>query len=64
MSNNENTLTLVQEIFFDLCDLMESNDLDQTIDGFDDQYKDLREFIAEQKRKLAEIENRIEGANT
>ena len=62
MSNiNENTLTLVQEIFFDLCDLMESNDLDQTIDGFDDQYTDLREFITEQRRKLAEIENRIEG---
>lgn len=54
-----NLLTTVQEVFFDLCDLLENNDLDETIEGFEE-FGTLREFIIEQREKLAQIENLVE----
>lgn len=50
-----NTLTLLQEVYFDLCDLLEYNKLGGKVKGLYE-FDDLREFITEQKRKIAEIE--------
>lgn len=52
-------ITLTQEIFFDLCDLLEENDLEETIDGFDGVFHNLRSFVMEQKVKIAEIERQL-----
>ena len=55
-----NTLTTVQEVYFDLCDILENNDYsDVKIDGLYE-FDDLREFLIEQKNKLAEIELRLD----
>jgi hypothetical protein len=54
------TLTLVQEVYFDLCDLLDNNELDQPIEGFTCEFDTLRELIEEQKKKLAEIELRLD----
>ena len=48
--------TLVQEVYFDICDLLNSNQIDDiVIDGFQE-FETLREFLEEQKRKLEKIE--------
>ena len=58
MSNK--TLTTVQEVYFDLCDILENNDYsDVKIEGLYE-FEDLREFLIEQKNKLAEIELRLD----
>jgi len=57
---NQNTLTLVQEVYFDLCDLLDNNELDQSIEGFTCEFDDMREFIQEQKDKLAQIERALD----
>lgn len=55
-----NTLTAVQEVYFDLCDILENNDYsDVKIEGLYE-FEDLREFLIEQKNKLAEIELRLD----
>lgn len=54
-----NTLTLVQEVYFDLCDLLENNKLSTKVKGLYE-FDDMREFIEEQKRKLAQIERNID----
>lgn len=55
-----NTLTAVQEVYFDLCDILDNNDYsDVKIDGLYE-FDDLREFLIEQKNKLAEIELRLD----
>ena len=49
-------LTLVQEVYFDICDAIENGDLyDYEIQGFSE-FATVLEFLEEQKRKLAEIE--------
>ena len=50
-----NTLTLIQEVYFDLCDLLDNNELDDRIEGFYE-FDSLRDFITEQKQKMARIE--------
>lgn len=58
MANN--TLTTVQEVYFDLCDILENNDYsDIKIEGLYE-FDDLREFLIEQKNKLAELELRLD----
>ncbi len=53
---NNYTLTKIQEVYYDLCDILEKNDYSKTrIKGFAE-FEDLREFLTEQKNKLAEIE--------
>lgn len=53
---NNSTLTKIQEVYFDLCDILEHNDYSKTkIKGLSE-FDDLREFLEEQRRKLAEIE--------
>lgn len=47
----------LQEIFFDLCDLLDSGQIDDiALDGFAE-FETLREFIEEQKNKIEELEN-------
>ena len=58
MANN--TLTTVQEVYFDLCDILENNDYSNIkVDGLYE-FDDLREFLIEQKNKLAELELRLD----
>jgi hypothetical protein len=59
MSNN--TLTLIQEVYFDLCDLLDNNELDDKIDGLSE-FDTLRDFMYEQKAKLSRIERKLDNA--
>lgn len=53
---NQSTLTKIQEIYFDLCDILNHNDLDNVeIEGFEE-FDTVREFLLEQKTKIEEIE--------
>lgn len=54
-----NTLTLVQEVYFDLCDILDNNELDDRIDGFYE-FDSIRDFMVEQKQKLARIEKALD----
>ena len=54
------TITKLQEVYFDLCDLLNSKQIDYiAISGFQE-FDTLREFLEEQKNKLAEIEGASE----
>jgi hypothetical protein len=57
---SRNTLTLVQEVYFDLCDLLDYNELSESLEGFTCEFDDMREFITEQRRKLALIERDLD----
>jgi len=53
---NNRQLTLLQEVYFDICDLMDSREVDDIcINGFSE-FKTVLEFLEEQKQKLATIE--------
>ena len=57
---NKYTLTKIQEVYFDLCDILENNDYSKTkVKGLYE-FDDLREFLTEQRNKLAEIERNID----
>lgn len=56
---NKATLTELQEVYFDLCDLLDHNELDDTINGFFE-FDTLRECLEEQRKKLARIELSID----
>ena len=56
---SRNTLTLVQEVYFDLCDLLDNNELNESIEGLFE-FSDMREFITWQKDKLAQIERDLD----
>lgn len=61
MSNR--TLTLVQEVLFDLSDLIKSGEMDDiALKGFQE-FETLKEFLEEQKAKLQEIEAGVEEAS-
>ena len=51
-------ITALQEVLFDLCDLLEANDLSEKIEGFSE-FTTMREFIIEQRSKVAAIETRL-----
>jgi hypothetical protein len=53
------TLTLVQEVYFDLCDILDHNELDEKIEGFFE-FDSLRDFLHEQKQKMAQIEKHLD----
>ena len=60
MGDYVTTLTTVQEVFFDLCDLLDSGQIDDIkLEGFAE-FETLREFIEEQKLKLQAIEEALE----
>lgn len=49
-------LTTLQEIYFDVCDLIDSGQIDDfALRGFQE-FKTLREFMEEQKGKLEAVE--------
>lgn len=52
-------LTLVQEVYFDLCDILDNNELDDRINGLYE-FDTVRDFITEQKAKLARIERLLD----
>jgi len=53
--------TLIQEVYFDICDAIENGDLyDINIQGFEE-FATVLEFLEEQKQKLARIEQMIES---
>jgi hypothetical protein len=54
------TLTLIQEIYFDLCDLLDNNELDDRIEGLQE-FDTLRDFMYEQKAKLSRIERALDN---
>lgn len=56
------TLTLVQEVYFDLCDLLDNNELNESIEGLFE-FENMREFITWQKEKLAQIERNLDFNN-
>lgn len=56
---NKAILTELQEVYFDLCDLLDNNELDDTINGFFE-FDTLRECLEEQRKKLARIELSID----
>jgi uncharacterized UPF0160 family protein len=50
------TLTLLQEVYFDVCDAIDEGNLyDVNIDGFEE-FATVLEFLKEQKQKLEQIE--------
>jgi hypothetical protein len=55
-----NTLTLVQEVYFDLCDILNNNELDDKIEGLYE-FDTVRDFMYEQKAKLARIERFLDN---
>jgi hypothetical protein len=55
-----NTLTLVQEVYFDLCDILDNNELDDKIEGLYE-FDTVRDFMYEQKAKLARIERFLDN---
>lgn len=54
-----NTLTLAQEVYFDLCDILSSNKLNSKIKGFHE-FDNLRDFLIEQRHKMAMIERDLD----
>ena len=54
----DKAITALQEVLFDLCDLLEANDLSEKIEGFSE-FTTMREFIIEQRSKVAAIETRL-----
>ena len=59
MGIHDTLLTKVQEVYFDICDLLDNNELDDRIDGFQE-FDSFRDFAFEQKGKMAQIERIIE----
>lgn len=53
-------LTLVQEVYFDLCDILDNNELDDKIEGLYE-FDTVRDFITEQKAKLSRIERFLDN---
>lgn len=52
-----NARTLVQEVFFDIVDLIDSRQIDDfQLSGFQE-FETLSEFLVEQREKLAQIDS-------
>jgi len=49
---DEKLLTNLQEIYFDLCDLIDSGDIDDIAISEPAEFETLREFLVEQRNKL------------
>lgn len=52
VSMDEKLLTTLQEIYFDLCDLIDSGDIDDIAISEPAEFETLREFLVEQRNKL------------
>ena len=49
----------LQEIYFDICDLLDSGQVDDIQITEPDEFSTLREFLEEQKAKLEQIEESL-----
>lgn len=57
-------LTLIQEVYFDICDAIDNGDLyDYEIQGFEE-FSTVLEFLKEQKTKLEQIEKQLTKEKT
>ena len=56
--NIEKTLELVQQVYFDICDLLEREKCTTKIKTFEE-FETMEDFMAEQKSRLEEIEARL-----
>lgn len=57
-------LTLIQEVYFDICDAIDNGDLyDYEIQGFEE-FSTVLEFLKEQKTKLEQIEKQLTKEET
>lgn len=56
MKTSNATLTAVQEVFFDICDLLNSGEIDDIQITCLPEFDTLHEFLEEQRHKLAYIE--------
>lgn len=56
-----NTLTKVQEVLFDLYDLINGGEIDDIALSTFSEFETLREFLEEQKDKLVEIEESVKN---
>jgi len=52
-------LTKVQEVYFDICDLIKSGEVDDIVLTSFQEFETLKEFLEEQKTKLEEIERGV-----
>jgi hypothetical protein len=55
-----NALTKLQEVYFDICDLLNTAEVNHIkLKGFQE-FETMKEFLEEQKRKLEEVETELE----
>lgn len=59
LTSPEDILAKVQEVYFDMVDLLDQNELDDEIEGFQE-FENLREHLVEQVEKIVMIEEGIE----
>ena len=54
-------VTRVQEVYFDVCDLINSGEIDDIVLTTFQEFETLKEFLEEQKMKLEEIEEELKS---
>jgi hypothetical protein len=57
-----NAVTKIQEVLFDICDLINSGEVDDIALTTFQEFETLNEFLKEQKEKLESIESEIKEA--
>jgi hypothetical protein len=57
-----NAVTKIQEVLFDICDLINSGEIDDIALTTFQEFETLKEFLEEQKEKLGSIESEITEA--
>ena len=57
-----NAVTKIQEVLFDICDLINSGEVDDIALTTFQEFETVKEFLEEQKRKLEGIESEIKEA--
>ena len=57
-----NAVTKIQEVLFDICDLINSGEVDDIALTTFQEFETLTEFLKEQKEKLESIESEIKEA--
>ena len=53
--------TMLQEVFFDLCDILEGDEIDDIVITEFSEFETLREFLEEQKEKVRIVLEETEG---
>jgi len=58
-----NVVTKIQEVLFDICDLINSGEIDDIALTTFQEFETLKEFLEEQKTKLEQIESETQEAS-